>query len=310
MRKVFLLTANEDWIVDRFVKEWSEDNSDITTADPRDADVIWLLASWCWRHVPHDVLSKKKVIATVHHIVPEKFDESKKKDFRERDQYVTEYHVYNKKTKDIVELHTKKPVILIPYWANQRLWTSTGDRIQLRRKYSLPVDSFLVGSFQRDTEGFDLRSPKLEKGPDLFADFVEKLFKEGKDYGDTKVNPREVHVVLAGWRRQYVISRLKEIGVSYTYFERPNQSVLKDLYQTLDLYPVTSRDEGGPQSLIECGLLKIPVVSRDVGIASQVLPEESINDDVYFSLPEIPRIDDRWLIPRGYESYRHLIEKI
>jgi hypothetical protein len=28
--KVFVLAPKEDWIVDRFVKEWSEDNPDIT----------------------------------------------------------------------------------------------------------------------------------------------------------------------------------------------------------------------------------------------------------------------------------------
>ena len=33
MKKVFLLPAQEDWIVDRFVKEWNYDNLDITKPD-------------------------------------------------------------------------------------------------------------------------------------------------------------------------------------------------------------------------------------------------------------------------------------
>ena len=31
-------------------------------------------------------------------------------------------------------------------------------------------NKFIIGSFQRDTLGSDLISPKLEKGPDILAD--------------------------------------------------------------------------------------------------------------------------------------------
>lgn len=46
MNKVYVLPPSEDWIVDRFVKEWNEDNFDISVMHPKDADVIWLLADW------------------------------------------------------------------------------------------------------------------------------------------------------------------------------------------------------------------------------------------------------------------------
>ena len=36
------------------------------------------------------------------------------------------------------------------------------------KKYNLSNEDYIVGSFQRDTEGHDLHSPKLSKGPDLF----------------------------------------------------------------------------------------------------------------------------------------------
>ena len=32
-----------------------------------------------------------------------------------------------------------------------------------------------MGSFQRDTEGKDLISPKLEKGPDIFIEIVKQM---------------------------------------------------------------------------------------------------------------------------------------
>jgi hypothetical protein len=69
---------------------------------------------------------------------------------------------------------------------------------------------------------------------------------------------------------------------------------------------VTSRCEGGPQALIECGLLNIPVASRNIGIADQVLLKESICDDVTLAKPSVPFIDSLKL-PSGYEKYRKLL---
>ena len=52
--------------------------------------------------------------------------------------------------------------------------------------------------------------------------------------------------------------------------------VLNELYNCLDLYIVSSRIEGGPQAILECGITKTPVISTDVGIASEILAKESI----------------------------------
>jgi hypothetical protein len=298
--KTYILPANEDWIVDRFVKEWQEDNADITVKNPYDSDVIWLLASWCWDQlIPTGLLEKKKVITTVHHIVPEKFNGEKINNFLLRDKITDVYHVYNSITANFIKNLTYKPIYILPYWANQKIWTITEDKISIRRKYGLPEDAYLIGSFQRDTEGFDLKTPKLEKGPDIFCDVVEEFLKKNK----------KLHVLLCGWRRQYVISRLKDKNIPFTYFEKPNHKIINDLYQALDLYPVTSRHEGGPQALIECGLLNVPVVSRNVGIADSILPISAIKDNVLNAIPCIPRVEHLKL-PYGYEPYRELIKNI
>ena len=42
----------------------------------------------------------------------------------------------------------------------------------------LPLDDFVLGSFQRDTEGSDLKSPKLIKGPDRLIKIIESKNKE------------------------------------------------------------------------------------------------------------------------------------
>lgn len=299
MNKVYVLPPKEDWIVDRFVKEWNEDNSDISVSKPEDANVIWLLADWCWDQLAFTgQLQNKKVIATVHHIVPEKFKGNDIQNFLIRDNFVTAYHVYNQHTFDFIKKLTDKPIHMISYWANQKIWKKTDSKDELRKKHNLPLSANLVGSFQRDTEGHDLRSPKLEKGPDLLADAFEKWHEKSP-----------IHVVLAGWRRQYIINRLNTANIPFTYFQRPSHETINELYQTLDLYPVTARCEGGPQALIECGILKIPVVSRNIGIASQVLPNFAINDDVTLATPSIPNVSE-WYLPNGYTKYRDLIQSL
>jgi glycosyltransferase involved in cell wall biosynthesis len=293
--KVYALPAEEGWICDQLVDDWKK-HSGMACDDPREADVIWLLSDWRWRSLPMSLLATKKVVTTVHHIVPKKFDKAARMDFAARDAITTLYHVYNQRAYDFVRPLTKRPIQLVPYWANQELWRPTGTKAELRRKLGLPENEYLIGSFQRDTEGHDLKSPKLEKGPDLFVDFVSMEHPA--------IAP---HVVLAGWRRQYVIGRLEAADVPYTYFERPPQSTLVELYQTLDLYAVTARYEGGPQSLLECGLLNVPMVCTPVGIAEQVLPLSAIDWDVSKAVPAVPNVESMKL-PHGMDPYKKMFE--
>lgn len=296
--KIFVLAPNESWIADRQVQEWNEDNTDITTHNLRDADCIWLFADWCFDKVPYEFLQKLPVLTTIHHIVPQKFDAVAQQQFMRRDAITDVYHVPNDNTLNFIKKYTDKPIVKIPYWANQKVWKISESKNDLRTKYGIPSDALVVGSFQRDTEGHDLKSPKLEKGPDLFADYVEQLAKNGK-----------VHVVLSGWRRQYLINRLNQASVPYTYKEMPPLNVVCELYQTLDLYVVSSRYEGGPQSLIECGLLDVPCISRDMGMSREVLPPQSVNDDLLLAIPTIPNVE-RLKLPVGYAEYRKLLKEL
>lgn len=313
--KVYALPAEEGWICDQLVDDWKK-HSGMVCDDPREADVIWLLSDWRWRSLPMSLLATKKVVTTVHHIVPEKFDKAARMDFAARDAITTLYHVYNQRAYDFVRPLTKRPIQLVPYWANQELWDASNKHMfVLRKKHGLPNNAYLVGSFQRDTEGHDLKSPKLEKGPDLFADFAIKLHEHGREGRDTgwvtegpcKSHACHYHVVLAGWRRQYLIGRLEAAGVPYTYFERPPQETLVELYRTLDLYAVTARHEGGPQSLLECGLLNVPMVCTPVGIAEQVLPSSAIDWDVSKAVPAVPNVESLKL-PHGMDPYKKMFE--
>ncbi len=204
--KIFSLAPKENWILDRITKEWSELDPELFTDDPTQADVLWVISPWLWRRIPASLLSEKKVVVTIHHIVPEKFNVNSIRDFIIRDQFVDLYHVPCVKTKEFISQHTNKPIKVIGYWYNGNTWTPY-NKSDARKDLELPEDSFIIGSFQRDTEGSDLISPKLEKGPDLFADVVKKISNHIEN----------VYVLLGGWRRQYVISRLEKDNIKYKF---------------------------------------------------------------------------------------------
>ena len=77
------------------------------------------------------------------------------------------------------------------------------------------------------------------------------------------------------------------------------------------MYIVSSRYEGGPQAIMECALNKTPLISTDVGIASEVLSEESIFDMSTFK-NAIPNVEfayqkvQQYTIPEGFVKFNKL----
>jgi len=305
--KVFLLGAAEDWICDRFVHEFQSSNIVNTVNDPRQADVIWIVAGWASNKLMHpafgNLLLDKPVILTQHHIVPWKFNLN---EFLKRDAFINAYHVPCEKTRIQVAEHTNKKIFTIPFWVNQNIWKDLGDRISLRKKYGCNNNDYLIGSFQRDTEGSDLISPKLEKGPDIFCDIVEKIAQHKKN----------VCVVLGGWRRQYIMSRLDNANIRYVYHELPSQNSLNEMYNILDLYIVSARQEGGPQAIVECALTKTPIISTDVGLASYILAKESIYKSPDDCLSAIPNVEfaykkvQQYSMPKGFNAFIDMLEEM
>ena len=88
----------------------------------------------------------------------------------------------------------------------------------------------------------------------------------------------DVAIILTGYRRDYLIHELEKLKIKYYYFDKATQTQVNDLYNCLDLYVVSSRVEGGPQAILECAITKTPIISTDVGIASQILSKTSIFD--------------------------------
>lgn len=155
-------------------------------------------------------------------------------------------------------------VFLIPIGVDAGLFlpTSAASTRAARERWGIPHDAVAVGSIQKDGVGWgDGREPKLIKGPDVFVDSIERL---------RKVVP-ELFVVLAGPSRGYVVSRLEELGVPYIHHVPDGLADIADLYHALDLYLITSRQEGGPKAVLEAMATGVPLVTTRVGQATELV---------------------------------------
>ena len=70
--------------------------------------------------------------------------------------------------------------VMVPHWERGELeeayFYNGKDKINLRRELNIPETSFLIGSFQKDGNGWGRgEEPKLIKGPDIFLEVIEVL---------------------------------------------------------------------------------------------------------------------------------------
>jgi glycosyltransferase involved in cell wall biosynthesis len=157
-------------------------------------------------------------------------------------------------------------------------------RAAARARFGIRPDEVVIGSFQKDGDGWGAGDiPKMIKGPDLFLSAIERLAKD-----------LPVFVLLGGPARGYVRSGLDRLGIRHAYHYAPDRDELAKLYHALDLYLVTSREEGGPMALMESMASGVPVVSTRVGMAPDL-----IEDGVSGALVEVE--DTAALVARARE---------
>lgn len=302
--KIYLNKINENWVVDRFYKEWHKYNPEISTKSIKKSDIIWVIAPWM-KNISNKMLEEKKAICTIHHIDFEKFDTENEKDFYLQDKNINAYHTVSEKTKlDLLKL-TDKKIYSIPFWANQNIFYKLQDKNKVRKNLNLDTSRYLVGSFQRDTEGYDESSPKLSKGPDRLVEIYDQINK-------TKPN---FSVVLTGYRRGYIIKELKKRNIHFYYFPKVNFSKLNMLYNALDFYIVASRVEGGPVSIMETSLTGTPLISTNVGLAQEILHKDAIYKFPYFA-EAVPNTEislknvKNYIIPMGFQNFKSMFKEI
>lgn len=128
--------------------------------------------------------------------------------------------------------------------------------------FKIPHSAFVVGSFQKDGVGWgDGIEPKLVKGPDVFVATMKTL----------KQHIPELFVLLSGPARGYVKKGLEEAKIPYKHIYIKSYPEIAQLFHTLDVYLVSSRQEGGPKAILESMACGVPLVTTKVGQAMDLV---------------------------------------
>ncbi len=157
----------------------------------------------------------------------------------------------------------KKKIVLIPIGVNTEIFkpSSLKNKIKFRKKLGFLDDEFVIGSFQKDGVGWSSGlEPKFIKGPDILVEVLKILSKKIK-----------IKVLLTGPARGFVKNKLDLNNIPYSHVYLNTQESISDYYKALDLYVVTSREEGGPKGILEGLSSGIPVASTDVGMARDLI---------------------------------------
>ena len=155
-------------------------------------------------------------------------------------------------------------ILKIYIGVDTKLFSSNNSETKLRARKRLGFNEndFIIGSFQKDGIGWkNGDTPKLIKGPDILIESICIVSKT-----------RDVKLLLTGPARGYVMNGFEKAGVNFKHFRTDDYLEMPDFYKALDLYLITSREEGGPKGLIEALACCIPVVSTPVGMSVDLLP--------------------------------------
>ena len=140
---------------------------------------------------------------------------------------------------------------------------SAEERRRARRRFGVPEDAVCIGSFQKDGIGWgEGMEPKPIKGPDVLVEALARLARDLPAFA-----------LLTGPARGYVRRGLETQGVPYHHVFLGDYREVVDCYHALDLYMVTSREEGGPKALLESMACGVPVVSTRTGMAEDVIAD-------------------------------------
>lgn len=154
----------------------------------------------------------------------------------------------------------KKKLVVIPDCVPSGL-LETKSNVDLREKYNINSDKFVIGNIANHTTAKDLET-----------------FIKTADYLVNKLNRKDVVFFQIGKHSKLTDDYLKKIDEkkleNYVIFTNTidNASALNTQF---DVFLMTSQREGGPTSVLEAMLTGVPVVSTKVGIVPAV-----INDGV------------------------------
>ena len=205
-----------------------------------------------------------KIVLTWFHVAP---DDKRIRDIPKLNELVDIVHTSCQLTKkNLVDMgFSEDKVVVIPLGVDLEFFTqaSNEEKKEIKERLGLPLDKIIIGSFQKDGQGWgEGDKPKMIKGPDLFCDLAKRL----KDN-------YPIHVLLTGPARGYVKNILEEAKIPFThkFVKMEDYLNMADYYKVLDLYPITSRVEGGPKAVLEAWASGVPAVSTRVGMVPDIM---------------------------------------
>ena len=160
----------------------------------------------------------------------------------------------------------REKLVRIPIGVDTGLFrpSTAAQRLAARSKFGIAENAIVIGSFQKDGIGWgDGMEPKFIKGPDVFLKAVERMRREVP-----------VLAMLTGPARGFVKRGLENLGIPFVHRYVQGHAELVECYHALDLYFVTSREEGGPMGLMESMASGVPVVSTRVGMAPDLILDQ------------------------------------
>ncbi len=211
--------------------------------------------------------SNKKVVVTWFHVLP---NENRWPMILEKLKRSNIIHAACRITRDTLVSHGVKPekIKVIPIGVNTGLFfpPSPEMKAQVKKELGIPEGKFVIGSFQKDGEGWgEGLKPKLIKGPDIFVQTLKQLAKNFP-----------IHALIVGPARGYVKAGLAQAKISYTHLAQVAYGEkIARCYWPLDAYLIGSRLEGGPMQFLESWASGVPLVSTRVGMMADFAKDGS-----------------------------------
>ena len=224
------------------------------------------------RHPVFYLLPKSRIAFPYYHGYPDTPDPLMVKCYNNLKKYhhrITRVQASHSYMRDLILETGIDPakVFLIPiaikgeYFSVQSAQTTSN----ARKTFGIPQNAVVIGSFQKDGDGWgEGLNPKMIKGPDVFLKTISVL----------KNSIPELFVLLSGPARGYIKKGLEELSVPYKHIFLKDYSKIGSLYHCLDIYMVTSRQEGGPKAVLESMASGVPLVTTRVGQATDLVQNE------------------------------------
>ncbi len=252
------------WVLDNIVADYKKyTRHNIVSKNP---DLVWCVSM---QKASTVIQYKCKKVISIHHI-----DKYQYSQYPPIFKYINKYFDYCISPCDstIIEASCdiSIPFMKIPYWV-------LSDRMNNIDSKS-NAEQIVIGSFIKDSWGY---KPKMSKGPDVLIKAILQMNQQ-----------HNIKILLTGiGGRQYVRQALDRAGVKYDFLN--NIADINDAYNQIDWYFITSKYEGGPQSVLECAYRKIKILSTNVGMASDVLHKDCIYNDVNELVVKFNKVVDR-----------------